>query len=483
MRERSQTEEHDRLISIINRLEQSEISHVEARAEPETLPASEAADEEKISSNANIEESTLGTADKSIEAVQEEADRPVEESAPSIETAAYPLGRDVTEQATDLGVSEVEASDESMRPDLEIGTPLESNEVLEPVGFELEAGIPEEEAVEQLDPVEIAPIRHSSISGIGQEIASILESEEETQEPGAEENEAVAPEVTLNVKDETPVTTRMEVEHEETVDEQQVVDAGRDQAPEELILDQELSEAEEPLPQLAPLENVLEALAFAAEEPIPLKKVGRIFAELQGKKMPNEKKMLAVIESLNAQYEAAGRTFRIKLWGGGIRMVSHPGYAHFIRALYEDHRPKKLSRTLMETLAIIAYSQPTTKPEVDFVRGVDSDYAVRKLLELGLIDIVGRSEAIGRPLLYGTSERFLEQFGLSELEGLPKLKEVEELLGDPAFKKERLHLLALEGMDEAVAKSEEADEPTGEEPARPKTSSTEESAPSGDEAP
>lgn len=132
-------------------------------------------------------------------------------------------------------------------------------------------------------------------------------------------------------------------------------------------------------------------------------------------------------------------------------MVSHPAYARFIRALYEDHRPKKLSRTLMETLAIVAYSQPTTKPEVDFVRGVDSDYAVRKLLELGLIDIVGRSDAIGRPLLYGTSERFLEQFGLSQLEALPKLKEVEELLGDPAFKKERLHLLALEGMDEAVA--------------------------------
>ncbi len=102
----------------------------------------------------------------------------------------------------------------------------------------------------------------------------------------------------------------------------------------------------------------------------------------------------------------------------------------------------------METLAIVAYSQPTTRPEVDFIRGVDSDYAVRKLLEMGLVDIVGRSEAIGKPLLYGTSERFLEQFGLSELAALPKLKEIEELLDDPSLQRERMHLMALEnGLD------------------------------------
>jgi len=193
--------------------------------------------------------------------------------------------------------------------------------------------------------------------------------------------------------------------------------------------------------------SVVECLAFASEEPIPLKKIARIYSEVQGIKMPTEKEVLAAVDRLNESYEEEGRSFRIKSWGRGIRMASHPQYANYIRALYQDNRPKKLSRTLMETLSIIAYSQPTTKPEVDFVRGVDSDYAVRKLLELGLIDIVGRSDAIGRPLLYGTSERFLDQFGLSEIDALPKLREVEELLGDPAFQKERLHLLALEGLD------------------------------------
>ena len=196
------------------------------------------------------------------------------------------------------------------------------------------------------------------------------------------------------------------------------------------------------------LPGVVECLAFAAEEPIPLKQIARIFSEVQGVRMPSEEDVMAVIETLNEQYEKQGRSFRIKMWGRGVRMATHPQYAKYIRAIYQDNRPKKLSRTLMETLSIIAYSQPTTKPEIDFVRGVDSDYAVRKLLEIGLIDIVGRSDSIGRPLLYGTSERFLDQFGLSELEALPKLREVEELLGDPAFQKERLHLLALENMDD-----------------------------------
>ena len=218
--------------------------------------------------------------------------------------------------------------------------------------------------------------------------------------------------------------------------------------------------------------SVVECLAFASEEPIALKKIARIYSEVQGIKMPTEKEVLAAVDKLNESYEKEGRSFRIKSWGRGIRMASHPQYANYIRALYQDNRPKKLSRTLMETLSIIAYSQPTTKPEVDFVRGVDSDYAVRKLLELGLIDIVGRSEAIGRPLLYGTSERFLDQFGLSEIDALPKLREVEELLGDPAFQKERLHLLALEGLDNP---GQEADNNSPKETENEEASSNKES--------
>ncbi len=212
----------------------------------------------------------------------------------------------------------------------------------------------------------------------------------------------------------------------------------------------------------AKLDGVVEALAFAADDPIPLARVSRVFSEVSGERRPTDAQVTESVERLNGLYSRLNRAFRVKIWAGGIRMATDPGYAEYIRAIYKQDRPKKLSRTLMETLAIIAYSQPTTKPEVDFIRGVDSDYAVRKLLEMGLVDIVGRSEAIGKPLLYGTSERFLEQFGLSELAALPKLKEIEELLDDPSLQRERMHLMALEsGLDGERGEAETA--PGGEE--------------------
>jgi len=95
----------------------------------------------------------------------------------------------------------------------------------------------------------------------------------------------------------------------------------------------------------------------------------------------------------------------------------------------------------MESLAILAYRQPVSRSELEFVRGVDCDYAIRKLLEFGLIDVVGRSEKVGRPLLYGTTERFLELFGLHSLDQLPNLRELESILDDPAFQKEKAKLL------------------------------------------
>jgi segregation and condensation protein B len=118
----------------------------------------------------------------------------------------------------------------------------------------------------------------------------------------------------------------------------------------------------------------------------------------------------------------------------------------------------------METLAILAYRQPVTRPEVDFIRGVNSDYAIRKLLELGLADVKGRSDSLGRPLLYGTTTRFLEQFGLSNLDDLPTLREIEELLDEPHFDEERAQLLALKG-DGASINGEEPPEitPNGSE--------------------
>ncbi len=97
---------------------------------------------------------------------------------------------------------------------------------------------------------------------------------------------------------------------------------------------------------------------------------------------------------------------------------------------------------MLETLAVIAYKQPVTKPEVDHVRGVGSDYALRQLLERDFVAISGRGEGVGRPLLYATTDRFLDQFGLAHLGELPSTREIEEILSDPSFTKERARLLA-----------------------------------------
>jgi len=108
---------------------------------------------------------------------------------------------------------------------------------------------------------------------------------------------------------------------------------------------------------------------------------------------------------------------------------------------YYKQQEVKLSQTLLETLAIIAYRQPITKPEIDHIRGVNSDYAIRRLQELELIEIKGRSDTVGRPLLYGTTRRFLEHFGLNSLNDLPELPELQQLLENPEIQREHLRLL------------------------------------------
>lgn len=191
------------------------------------------------------------------------------------------------------------------------------------------------------------------------------------------------------------------------------------------------------------LDHAIEAMIFAADEPLTDSQIGEVFASVTGHEAPDASEIQQSVERLNHHYEQSGRTFRINRWGGGYRMATIPSAAPFLKAMYSSERERKLSRSVMETLAIVAYRQPVTRSEVDFVRGVDSDYAIRKLLDLGLIDVVGRSESLGRPLLYGTTRLFLEQFGIDSLVDLPGLREIQDLLNDPAFKTERAQLLAL----------------------------------------
>lgn len=189
------------------------------------------------------------------------------------------------------------------------------------------------------------------------------------------------------------------------------------------------------------LAQIVEAFLFSSPEALHPAQMCAVCARVTGDSELTETQIEGAITDLNDRYERTGSALRIERWAGGFSMATIPGVAPFIEELALRDRPKALSRSLMETLAVISYKQPVSKAELDFIRGVDSDYTVRKLLELGLVDVVGRSESLGRPLLYGTTSRFLDQFGLSGLGDLPRLKEIEELLHDPGFSKERARLL------------------------------------------
>lgn len=171
------------------------------------------------------------------------------------------------------------------------------------------------------------------------------------------------------------------------------------------------------LPRFADLDGVVESLLFAAGAPLPLR---RILEVLNG---PTAKEVKAAVERLMAAYNSPGRGIRLLEVAGGYQLRSEPAYAVHVRALLRE-RPARLGRAALETLAIVAYRQPATRAEIEAVRGVDADAALSSLLSKQLVKIVGRKEAVGRPLMYATTVEFLEVFGLKDLSELPALKDI-----------------------------------------------------------
>lgn len=196
----------------------------------------------------------------------------------------------------------------------------------------------------------------------------------------------------------------------------------------------------------AELMRAVEALIFAADEPLGARVIAEVIAEITQEAVAAPAQIDRLVDRLNEAYEHRGAALRIRRWAGGYRVSTTQEVAPYLKALFRQDRRRRLTRSLLETLAILAYKQPATKPEVDFVRGVDSDYTLRKLMELDLVDVVGRADSIGRPLLYGTTDEFLDAFALESLDELPNLREIEALLNDPAFNRERARLLMLRGL-------------------------------------
>jgi segregation and condensation protein B len=165
------------------------------------------------------------------------------------------------------------------------------------------------------------------------------------------------------------------------------------------------------------LDGIVESLLFAAGTPLALKKMVDV---LQG---PTAKELKASLERLMATYNQPGRGITLQAVAGGFQLRSVPANAEWVRSLLRE-RPARLGRAALETLAVVAYKQPATRAEIEAVRGVDCDSAITTLLARRLIKIAGRKEAVGRPLMYGTTPEFLEVFGLNDLAQLPALKEI-----------------------------------------------------------
>lgn len=169
---------------------------------------------------------------------------------------------------------------------------------------------------------------------------------------------------------------------------------------------------------------ILEALLFVAEEPLPLPKLQEVLADGQ----PSQTE--ASLRELSLRLEEDGRGLMVQEVAGGFRLTTRPETHAWVQKL-QQVKPARLSRPALETLAIVAYRQPITRAEIEAIRGVAVDGVMRTLLERGLVRMMGRKAEAGRPMLYGTSAQFLEQFGLKNLGDLPTLREINELINAP----------------------------------------------------
>jgi segregation and condensation protein B len=205
------------------------------------------------------------------------------------------------------------------------------------------------------------------------------------------------------------------------------------------------------------LSAIIEALLVASEEPLPSSEIARIVRarvaeaedalaadnesdndsdqdvdhspdvlpdELAALASLSDDAVTAAIVELNKQYESSGRAFLCTERAKGWKIYTHPDYAAFVRQLFPDRKPSRLSGPAMETLAIIAYRQPVTKASIEAVRGVSCDGMLQKLLDRELVKIGGRAELPGRPLLYETTDLFFEHFGVKSVDELPNSAEL-----------------------------------------------------------
>ncbi len=200
----------------------------------------------------------------------------------------------------------------------------------------------------------------------------------------------------------------------------------------------------------------VEAILFTSDSVLNAAKIARI-AEL-----PAQRAVRDAVEALNARYEQMGCVFRIEEIAGGYQMMTLPEYHDVLSRLRRERSDSRLSQAAMETLAIVAYRQAIMRADIEAIRGVSCGEVLRGLLEKQLIKITGRAQVLGRPMLYGTTRRFLEVFGLSDLNDLPRVEELRS------------------GAAGGQSKAQADTEPPSDEEAPPPPTQTPQDTPSGE---
>ncbi|MBN2130620.1 MAG: SMC-Scp complex subunit ScpB [Sedimentisphaerales bacterium] len=283
-----------------------------------------------------------------------------------------------------------------------------------------EPPVAENEAAE--NPIDRESAAEEPVQDAGTEEA-VLSDEEETAEVTDQEDDAdeEAPDEPLDEEDtQAEAKEQEELGTEDQADAQERASGPGEEEPDSVASDQTPhSDAAAPVEDEAEatVESVIEAILFASDEPLTHNRIANI-VETTGKQVRQS------IKDLNARYESNHHAFRIEQIAGGYQMLTLTGYNHWLRKMLRARSDTKLSPAAMETLAIIAYKQPIIRADIEAIRGVAVGEVIRSLMYKGLVKIVGRAEVLGRPMLYGTTKKFLGIFGLNSLKDLPKVEEL-----------------------------------------------------------
>ena len=199
--------------------------------------------------------------------------------------------------------------------------------------------------------------------------------------------------------------------------------------------------------------SVIEALIFASDDSLSREEIISAIKAIDGEEVDiSNDDIESTVDLLNKNYDENGNSFRIIRIAKGFLFATVEQYAKFVGYLSSERAKRRLSQAALETLSIIAYKQPITKPELESIRGVNSDYILTTLLEKNLITIKGRAETVGRPLLYATTDEFLKYFGLNTLADLPKPRELDEIMQDEDFLEQKRKIMMTD-LEEKIEES------------------------------